>query len=104
MRKYPATRNAISIAETLEPTSKNDGGDIFIIVEMKTGRKTTLAAREMRSGRSYPPMFTRAVPPAPTSSATYIINKPSATVSRVDSLVKGRQLRGAGKLLEKLTS
>ncbi|MBK7814506.1 MAG: hypothetical protein IPJ52_09465 [Rhodocyclaceae bacterium] len=81
MRKYPATRNAISVAETLEPTSKNDGGDVFIVVEMATGRKTSLTADEINKGASYPPMLSRAVSPTPTSAKTAddIIGKPAAT-------------------------
>lgn len=98
MRKYPATRNAISVSETLEPTSKNDGGDVFIILEMSTGRKTSLTADETRKGTAYPPMFSRASAgstPAIRNSQTAnktaadIINAKSATARPVDVVPKG---------------
>ncbi len=98
MTKYPATRNAISVAETLEPTSKNGGEDVFIILAMPTCRNTSLIADEIRKGTAYPPMFSRAstgssapVRGSQTANKTAddIYNTKAANARPIDAVMKG---------------
>lgn len=50
--EYPATRNAISVSETLEPTSKNDGGDIRILVPKREPGNVPMFSREPGAGKA----------------------------------------------------